>query len=184
MRTLPIVVLACFLALPTCWAAPGRSVPEPPSGFNVHLVEIVNGHRFWRGGAPTEKTMSALVAASRARGVMLTLIDLRKPANKDDRSGKGGRMSPAAEQRAVAAAGESVRYQALSALAKDLTSRIAAALRTGDVYVHCMYGVNRTGFAIGRHAASTGRAPNRKGLGERDYRQGVAYHRAGRGRTD
>src|SRR5205085_2012864 len=54
-------------------------------------------------------------------------------------------------------------------------ARIEQALRQGDVYMHCMYGVNRTGFATARFARATGEALSHSGLGARDWRQGDAF---------
>lgn len=162
---------------PTKAASSARANDLPP-GFNVHLVRHHDGHRFYRGGAPRGDTFKALVSAARARGVIVTFIDLRRPPSTDDESGKGGRLTPAAEQKMATA--EHVEYISVSALDKALLQTIDEALAKGDVYLHCMYGVNRTGFAIGRYATGRKHTVNREGLGERDYDQGEAFQKAQR----
>lgn len=160
---------------PTKTASPS-SVQDLPPGFNIHLVRPHDGHRFYRGGAPRGDTFKTLVSAARARGVIVTFIDLRHPPSTDDESGKGGRLAPAAEQKMATA--EHMGYVSVSALDKTLLARIDEALAQGDVYLHCMYGVNRTGFAIGRYATGRKLAVDRDGLGERDYSQGEAFQKA------
>ena len=167
MRFTLILPLAAALA-PAVLAAPAS-----PPGFNVHLVQEHGSHRIWRGGAPRKDTLQALAAAAKARSVTVTLVDLRAPANKDDQSGKGGRLSPA--QEAAEAGRLGFRYLAVSALDKSLPQKLQQAARTGDVYVHCMYGVNRTGFAVARYAAANRLTVDREGLGKRDWQQGQAY---------
>lgn len=149
-----------------------------PAGFNVHLVRTRDGHRLWRGGAPRSDTFKALLAAARSRKVGVTFIDLRHPPSTDDLSGKGGRLTPSAEEKTASA--EGFRYLSISALDKTLNLRIDEALAQGDVYLHCMYGVNRTGFAIGRYATARGLTVDREGLGERDYSQGEQFERGQR----
>lgn len=148
-------------------------MPAPPAGFNVHLVQQAPGGRFWRGGAPRKETLEGLAAAARARGVAVTLVDLRSPANRDDRSGKGGRLSPA--QEAAHARRLGLTYLSIPATHPDLPERLRQAVGRGDVYMHCMYGVNRTGFAAARYARALKLAPDRTGLGRRDWLQGDRF---------
>jgi hypothetical protein len=159
-------------------AGAGKSAPKLPPGFNVHSVAEAEGRRFLRGGAPRKDTLEALVRDARARGVTLTLVDLRHPANSDDRSGKGGRLSPKQEQAAAAKLG--ARYVSISALDKEFTGRLQQWRKAGDVYLHCMYGVNRTGFAVARYARAEGAKPSRTGLGKRDWAQGERFEAARR----
>lgn len=169
-------------------AAPNSPIPP---GKNVHRVAEVETGVFWRGAAPLSETLTALASSAKGRKRSVTLLDLRSPANSDDRSRKGGRHSPESESAAAKALG--IRYRAISALDKDLVKVINTALSSGDVYIHCMYGVNRTGFAVGRWARSKGSDDSRidrTGLGDRDWRQGwefqsVRERSQGRtGRTD
>ncbi len=149
------------------------AAPAPPPGHNVHLVRELNGNRFWRGGAPRKDTLEALASSAKARGKTVTFIDLRKPANSDDRSGKTGRLSPDAE--AAMAKKHGLRYVGISALDKKLPDVLASAFKSGDVYMHCMYGVNRTGFAAARYARAEKCSVPTKGLGKRDWKQGDAF---------
>lgn len=160
------------LALPLL-AAPLAAAPLPPPGHNVHLVQETPAGRFWRGGAPSAETVEALARTAKARGKSVTLVDLRTPANRDDQSGKDGRLAPKAEAELAKRLG--LKYVAVSALDKSLPSRLKEAAQSGDVYIHCMYGVNRTGFAVGRYARATGQQVDRTGLGKRDYNQGDAF---------
>ncbi len=162
-----------LLALPAEMAHADK--PVAPPGFNVHLVEARPGGRFWRGGAPRLDTAATLLRSARERRVHLTLLDLRFPPNTDDRLPKGGRLTPDGEKRWAQQAG--VTHQPISALDPSLPARIEAALARGDVYLHCMYGVNRTGFAVGRWATARSRNPDRAGLGKRDWKQGVAFEK-------
>lgn len=162
---------ACFASAALALGA--LAAPAAPPGHNIHLVQETAGSRFWRGGALRRDTLTALAESARARGKKLTLVDLRSPANRDDRSGNGGRLSPAAEESAAARLG--AEYVPISALAPDLPDRLSRALAHGDVYMHCMYGVNRTGFAVARYARFTGMHVSRVGLGERDWNQGAAF---------
>jgi hypothetical protein len=130
----------------------------------------------WRGGGPTAKTLEWLGRHAHQHDQVLTLIDLRHPASSDDLSGKGGRLSPAAEK--AWAVREHHRYHCLSALDPQLVPTIEQALRQGDVYIHCMYGVNRTGFAMGRYAVATSATLDRSGMGTRDVKQGEDFERA------
>jgi hypothetical protein len=155
-------------------ALPARAADPPaPPGYNVHLVRQSAPGRFWRGGAPQERTLAALAAAAKERGVAVTLVDLRRPAKPDDRSGKGGRLTPQREESRARELG--LGYLAVSALDSSLPQRIEAMLRKGDVYLHCMYGVNRTGFAVARYATAQGVDVGREGLGVRDWRDGAAF---------
>jgi hypothetical protein len=146
-----------------------------PPGFNVHVIQEKDGNRFYRGGAPRKDTMEALAKSAKARGVTVTLVDLRKRAFKDDTSGKGGRLSPAAE--AAMAKKLGMRYVAIDALEKDLPARLARYQKDGDIYMHCMYGVNRTGFATARFCRATGTKTSTEKLGKRDWKQGDAYQK-------
>jgi len=163
------VLLACLSIASVSLAA----TPTPPPGHNVHLVQEANQSRFWRGGAPRRDTVDALVASAKARGKTVTFVDLRKPANADDKSGKTGRLSPVQEEALAKKLG--LRYVGISALDRKLPSVLSEALKVGDIYMHCMYGVNRTGFAAARFARATGATLDRKGLGKRDWAQGDAF---------
>jgi hypothetical protein len=114
-----------------------------------------------------------LLESAQTRKVKLLLLDLRHPAWRDDLSGKGGRLSPEGEKQMASELG--LRYQSMSAMDPALPAFMAEALRHGDVYIHCMYGVNRTGFAVGRFATADRFQPDRDGLGERDWTQGVHF---------
>jgi len=147
--------------------------PKPP-GFNVYVVEQKPGSTFYRGGAPRKDTMEALARAAKAKGKTVTLVDLRiKPTFKDDTSGKGGRLSPAQEEAMAKKLG--LRYVAINALQKDLPAQLRQFQKHGDVYIHCMYGVNRTGFAVARYAKAHNVKVNTERLGKRDVRQGDAF---------
>lgn len=152
---------------------PLAAAPAPPPGFNVHLVQETATGRIWRGGAPRKDTAAALAESARRRGVGLTFVDLRTPPNRDDRTAKRGRLTPAAEKATAAALG--ARYLAVSALDPQFPARLREAARRGDVYIHCMYGVNRTGFAVARYATAERLAPPREGLGRRDWAQGTSF---------
>jgi hypothetical protein len=154
----------------------GAAAAEAPPGHNIHLVREADGKRFWRGGAPTKDTVQALVNAAGARKVTVTFVDLRSPDNADDRSGKGGRLSPAAEKALAEQSG--ARYVQISALKKPLVDTLKEALKRGDVYMHCMYGVNRTGFACARYATALKIDIPRDKLGKRDWDQGERFQRA------
>lgn len=177
-------LLASLLLAGAAWAQPAargaapletRPIPlETPPGFNVHLVfDHKDKGLFWRGGGPRPDTMQFLAEEARRRHRPLTLIDLRHPANRDDVSGKGGRLSPAGEEKMASSLG--LRYHSISALDEGAVAYIAGALKEGDVYVHCMYGVNRTGFMVGRYATSKRLEVDRTGMGTRDYRDGVKF---------
>jgi hypothetical protein len=175
-RRLPAGVLLLTGALGVAAVA----APAPPPGHNVHLVQEASTGTFWRGGAPKRETIQALADAARSRGRAVTLVDLRKPATRDDLSGKGGRLSPAGEAAAARALG--LRYLAVSALDRRLPERLQQALKAGDVYMHCMYGVNRTGYATARYSHATGAKVNTEKLGKRDWSQGIQYQKGlGRG---
>jgi hypothetical protein len=149
--------------------------PEPPAppGYNVHLVQSTPAGRFWRGAAPRADTVVALAASAREHGVGLTLVDLRTPPRADDRSGKERKLTPAGE--AALARKLGAVYLPISAMDRQFIPRLQAALKKGDVYLHCMYGVNRTGFAVARYARATGASLDRTGLGSRDWSQGTAF---------
>jgi len=156
-------------------AAGSPAAAVPPPGLNVHQVARQGDACFWRGAAPRRATLEALAAAARRRGSAVTLVDLRHPASADDRSGKDGRLSPQEEKRLAGAL--DLRYYSMSALDRRLIQVLKEALARGNVYVHCMYGVNRTGFAAGRWATATGASVDRTRLGPRDWQQGVAFER-------
>lgn len=166
----PVATFAFALSLISTGLA---AAPQPPPGHNVHLVREENQSRFWRGGAPRKDTVQALAESAKARGKTVTFIDLRKPANADDKSGKTGRLAPADE--AALAKKLGLRYVGISALDRKLPGVLGESLKLGDVYMHCMYGVNRTGFAAARYARATGAKIDRKGLGKRDWNQGDAF---------
>jgi hypothetical protein len=156
---------------------PARAAePTAPPGFNVHLVHSTARGRFWRGGAPRRDTLAALASSARARGVQVTLVDLRKPANRDDQSGKAGRLSPAGEAKAARELG--FHYLSISALDRKLPDRLNEAMARGDIYMHCMYGVNRTGFAAARYARALKVKVPAQGLGKRDWAQGDRFQRS------
>lgn len=144
-----------------------------PPGHNIHEVYRQNGNVFWRGGGPRKDTMLSLQARARETGHPVTLIDLRHPPFEDDLKGGGGRLTPAGEKKLAEQYG--LRYQSISALDKNLIPVLDKALQAGDVYIHCMYGVNRTGFAVGRYATAHKLKVDREKLGERDWQQGVDF---------
>lgn len=166
VRSLPAVLVLTFALSPAAAA-------QVPPGFNVHVVEKKAGSTFYRGGAPRKDTMEALVKAAKAKGKTVTLVDLRKPAFKDDHSGKGGRLSPA--QEATMARKMGARYVAVNALTKDLPAQLRKFQQQGDVYIHCMYGVNRTGFAVARYARAHKLKVDTTKLGKRDIKQGDTF---------
>jgi hypothetical protein len=172
----PVLLAAALLV-----AGAAAGAPQPPPGFNVHLVHENARGRFWRGGAPRRETLDALAAGARKRGVTVTLVDLRTPPNRDDQSGKGGRLSPKDE--AALAQKLGMRYLPLSALDRKLGAQLKEAVARGDVYMHCMYGVNRTGFATARFARAEDLKVSTEGLGRRDWKQGDTFQsQLGRGR--
>lgn len=174
MFSTPLLRPASLLLITLSLTAAGLAAgPDVPPGHNVHLIREENQSRFWRGGAPRQDTVQALVASARARGKVVTFVDLRKPANSDDKSGKTGRLAPSAEEATAKKLGQ--RYVAISALDRKLPQVLADALKSGDIYMHCMYGVNRTGFAVARYARASGLKIDRKGLGKRDWTQGDAF---------
>ena len=170
---LPLLITAPLFAAPQATSV--GTAPTAPPGFNVHLAQETTTGRFWRGGAPKPETIQALAKDAKARGVTVTFIDLRAPANKDDRSGKGGRLTPDSEKALATKLG--LRYEAINALDKKLPARLTAALKQGDIYMHCMYGVNRTGFATARYAVATGTKTSTDKLGKRDWKQGEAFQK-------
>ncbi|MCX5789860.1 MAG: hypothetical protein NTX64_15360 [Elusimicrobia bacterium] len=146
----------------------------PPPGLNVHAVEARAARGcFWRGAAPRLDTLAALAKEAEVRGSGVTLVDLRHPDTADDRSGKDQRLSPSAEAQEAARLG--LRYISISALDASLIDVLRTALRRGGVYMHCMYGVNRTGFAAARYSRAEQIRIGRDGLGERDWRDGDAF---------
>ena len=155
-------------------AAGGVSEAAPPAR-NVHLVLKRDGNLFWRGAAPRSDTVEALLRAARARNVQVTLIDLRHPFTRDDLTGAERKLTPAQESKLAEQLG--AHYHSLSAMDKKLPSLIDAALKKGDVYIHCMYGVNRTGFAVARFALAEHEQPDRVGLGKKDWDEGAAFQR-------
>ena len=169
---LPRLALPAALAL-TLGALPAGAANPP--GFNVYVVQKKPGSTFYRGGAPRKDTMQALAKAAKAKGKTVTLVDLRTPPFKDDVSGKGGRLSPT--QEAAMAEELGIRYVAINALKKDLPSRLKQFQQRGDVYIHCMYGVNRTGFAVARFARAHKVKVDATRLGKRDVKQGDAFQR-------
>lgn len=170
-RFTPLILTPLLLLAPVL-AAPVPGVP----GFNIHLVQEKDGKRFLRGGAPRKDTMEALARSARKRGTVVTFVDLRKPANSDDRSGKAGRLSPAAE--AALARKLGMRYVAISAMDRNLPERLRKWQQAGDIYMHCMYGANRTGYAAARFATAHKVKISTEGLGKRDVKQGEAFQRA------
>jgi hypothetical protein len=163
-------ILSVFLLLVSGVAA------EAPPGHNIHVVtESKSGSTFWRGGGPRADTLKALQARAKETGRPVTLIDLRHPPFDDDLKGGGGRLTPVAEEKSAKELG--LRYRSISALDKSLVPTIDEALKQGDVYIHCMYGVNRTGFAVGRYATARNLKVDREKLGERDWNQGVNFQR-------
>ena len=145
-------------------------------GHNVHLVAQGPGTLLFRGGAPTPDTLKWLQTLARQRGVPLTLVDLRTPPRPYDRNHENGRLSPEREKNLLAQGGN--RYVPLSALDKKFTNAMGALTsQPGIVYFHCQYGVNRTGFALGRLVVDTGLKLDRTGVGERDFNQGVAFEK-------
>jgi len=142
----------------------------------VHVVIRREQNTLWRGGGPTRETMLALQSSAQQNGRPITLIDLRHPPFADDLRGGGGRLSPAGEEKMARELG--LRYLSVSALDKDLVQLMDRALLEGDVYIHCMYGVNRTGFAVGRYATACELKVDRSKLGVRDWNQGVNFERA------
>lgn len=167
MRRLVWLLLLCLPVL--------ADTPEAPPGPNVHLVRETETGHLWRGGGPRVKTLEALQQSASERNVKVTLFDLRHPSNADDRSGKDGRLSPQDEQKWAAEHG--LTYRSHSSFEDDLPALIDKALAEGDVYVHCMYGVNRTGFTVGRYCTRYGLKIDRSGMGERDWNQGVAWQK-------
>ena len=169
------IPFAFALAIALSLSAVAAPSPAPPPGYNVHLVQETKSGRLWRGGAPRKDTLEALAASAKKRHVTVTLLDLRTPANADDKSGKAGRLSPAQEKALCIKLG--LRYEPISALGAKLTDQISQALTTGDAYLHCMYGVNRTGYATARYACAAQVHVDTAGLGKHDWEQGYAHQR-------
>lgn len=170
----PLFVVLVLSAAAFVPAVDAAAQPSKVPGFNVHVVQQKPGSTFYRGGAPRKDTMEALARAAKAKGKTATLVDLRiKPTFKDDTSGKGGRLTPA--QEAAMAKKLGIRYVAINALQKDLPAQLRKFQQHGDIYIHCMYGVNRTGFAVARFAKAAKVKVPTQGLGKRDVRQGDAF---------
>lgn len=161
-----------FLLLALLLVAP--ALADPP-GHNIHLVMKKDQNSFWRGGGPTRETMLALQASAKGFGHPVTVIDLRHPAFDDDCIPHAGRLTPNGEEKMASELG--LRYHSISALDKGLVPLIDKALAEGDVYLHCQYGVNRTGFAVGRYATARNLKVDRAKMGERDWNQGVAFQK-------
>ena len=166
-----ITLVWLLLPLQPIWAE--EAPASAPPGINVHLVVRRQTGTLWRGAGPRRDTVLALRDSAKARKVKLMLIDLRHPATTDDVSGKDGRLSPQAESQLAQELG--INYRSISAMDNGLPAMIAEALRHGDVYIHCMYGVNRTGFAVGRYATADRIKADRQGLGEKDWLDGVHF---------
>lgn len=163
--------------------SPSYADPLPPAP-NVHGVSRVSNRDnpeltayFWRGGAPTVSTLAWFIDRRIQTDIVPTFIDLRRPPTTDDRSGKGGRLSPSEEKLLVERFG--FRYVSISAMDKNLISVITKALAEGDVYMHCMYGVNRVAYALGRWAEAGHSVGWRKGFrkDQRDWNQGVKFQK-------
>jgi hypothetical protein len=165
-----VFILLCALVAPAA-----RADPAAVPGFNVHTVQKADGKRFLRGGAPRPDTLAALAKDAKARKTVVTLVDLRHPAKKDDRSGKEGRLAPDREEAQARKLG--IRYVSISAMDKGLPQELARLQKSGDVYIHCMYGVNRTGFAVARYARSAKIKVDTTGLGKRDVADGDAFQK-------
>jgi hypothetical protein len=163
MRSLFLLFL---LTAPVLAETPGSTLP----GHNIHLVIDEHGHHFWRGGSPKLETLKALQTSASLRHTSVTLIDLRHPSTSDDLTGKEGRLAPADEAKAAKRLG--FHYRSISSLDPALVPVIDDALRRGDVYIHCMYGVNRTGIALGRYCVAHQEKLDRNGTEPRDFKHG------------
>lgn len=171
-RSFTAAFLTLLITAP-CWAE--RTPPPAVPGFNVHTVQEAGGKRFLRGGAPRLDTLAALAKDARVRKTVVTLVDLRHPAKKDDVSGKEGRLAPDVEEAQAKKLG--IRYLSVSAMDKGLPQELARLQKSGDIYLHCMYGVNRTGFAVARYARATKLKVDTTGLGKRDMADGEAFQK-------
>ncbi len=169
------LLLAMLLVAPAVAAPLDLPAATQPPGHNVHLVVKKEQNSFWRGGGPTRETMLALQAGAKEFNHPVTLIDLRHPPFNDDWISHAGRLTPDGEEKMAKELG--LRYHSISALDKGLIKLIDEALAEGDVYIHCHYGVNRTGFAVGRYATARDLEVDRTKLGERDWNQGVAFQK-------
>lgn len=166
-------VLAVSAAL--LLARTSTAAPDTLPGINVHLVRTTQTGRFWRGSAPLPETLEALAASAHRRHTSVTVIDLRYPVRKMDEVIQNGRLRPWDEVPVCQKLG--LRYLTFSEFRPDLPAQIAKALAQGDVYLHCMYGKNRTGFAVARYACANNLVLNYDGLGEGDVIGGVAFQR-------
>lgn len=154
--------------------APQSSALKDAPGYNIHIVSQTPGQLILRGGAPTKGTLQWLTKLAKDNKLPLTMVDLRTPARSYDLNREGNRLPPNEEKSILAAAGHT--HLPLSALDKQFPQKVSPLLAgPGIVYFHCQYGVNRTGFAIGRLSKMTGKSFDRTGLGDRDFKQGFNY---------
>ena len=139
------------------------------------MYKVLEGDRsiLWRGGAPTKETILELAEFSKKHNRSVTLIDLRKPERDYDRSGDNGGLTIHEEKNLSESNG--LNYLRISALDSKFCEVLGEKLKEGDVYLHCMYGVNRTGFAIGRFSIDQGAEYDIEGLGKRDVRSGEKF---------
>ena len=144
-----------------------------PVGHNVFKVLEVDGSILWRGGAPTINTILELAEFSKKHNRIVTLIDLRKPERAYDLSGDNGGLTSLKERNLSESKG--LNYLRISALDPSFCEVVTDKLKEGDVYLHCMYGVNRTGFAVGRLSINQGAKFDIDGLGKRDVRSGENF---------
>ena len=155
-------------------AASSSAVPtDAPPALNVHLVQRTPSGNLWRGAAPRLDTLQALQRSSKQRHTEVTIIDLRLPISDDDNSERDSRLTPLDESRLSNELG--LHYCTVSKKDKKLPSIIAEAVAKGDVYIHCMYGENRTGFAVARYATAGNLTTDRQGLAKRDWDNGTRY---------
>lgn len=145
-------------------------------GHNVYKVLESPNSILWRGGAPTNETISDLAEFSKKHNRKVTLIDLRKPERAYDLSGDNGGLTSYEEKNLSKSNG--LNYLRISALDPAFCDIVTEKLKGGDVYLHCMYGVNRTGFAIGRLSIDQGATFDTEGLGKRDVRSGENFEEA------
>ncbi|GEM_PF-6931894 len=144
-----------------------------PTAHNVYKVLEGDRSILWRGGAPTKETILELAEFSKKHNRSVTLIDLRKPERDYDRSGDNGGLTIHEEKNLSESNG--LNYLRISALDSKFCEVLGEKLKEGDVYLHCMYGVNRTGFAIGRFSIDQGAEYDIEGLGKRDVRSGEKF---------
>lgn len=144
-----------------------------PTGHNVFKVLETDRSILWRGGAPSKETILELAEFSKKYNRSVTLIDLRKPERAYDLSGDNGGLTSVEEKNLSERNG--LNYLRISALDPSFCEVVIDKLKAGDVYLHCMYGVNRTGFAIGRLSIDQGAEFDIEGLGKRDVRSGENF---------